>query len=138
MVRWFWIKIGNGRTRVKPNPSLSGGAAATFAGGWPDQLRAKAFSIFPPKPSCLPTTPWGEIWLDARLPLFVFWRGTCNRRVKHGRPCQECSTLLCPLLALHFPPWAGYPEPCEPQPKRAAPVPATPPSDPILGTRVQT
>jgi len=42
---------------------------ATFAGGWPDQLRGKAFWIFPARPSGLPTTPWrsGAV-RGARLP----------------------------------------------------------------------
>ena len=26
--------------------------------GWPDELRGKTFSMFPPRPSCIPTTPW--------------------------------------------------------------------------------
>ena len=41
-LRWFsrcgpFTRIGH----------IPGGGAATFAGGWPDQLPAKAFSIFP-------------------------------------------------------------------------------------------
>ena len=35
----------------------SWGGAATFAGGWPDYLPAKAFSIFPPKRPFLFASP---------------------------------------------------------------------------------
>ena len=49
----------------------SGGGAATFAGGWPDQLPAKDFCIFPPKPPFWLTSPPPPGCLAMDAPLYV-------------------------------------------------------------------